>query len=291
MKRILITGKNSYIGNSLKKWISVNYSSEISVETISLRNEEWINSDFSNYDTIVHVAGIAHVPTTNKTIRKYYDVNVKLTNEVAKKAVNDKVKHFIFVSSMIVFGNGSKYKKYIDENSLPNPVDEYGESKLLAEKKLSEIAEKNEEFKLTIIRPPMVYGVNSKGNFSLILKYSNKINFFPLYPNCRSVIYIDNLSECISQIILRCHEGIIHPQNKDQISTSDLVKWINTFRGKKPILVTFLNKFINAGVNKSKILNKVFGNFAYTEKFSELPFDYQIVNSKESIKVIQRSEK
>lgn len=291
MKKILITGENSYIGNSLKNWIIKNHFNKVNVQTISLRNEEWINKDFSDFDAIVHVAGIAHVPVKKKTKNKYHEINVNLTNEVAKKAVKDNVKHFIFISSMIIFGNGSKEINYISEHTLPNPVDEYGESKLLAEEKLLLLSNQYEEFKLTIVRPPMVYGVNSKGNFPRILKFANNCCLFPLYNNSRSVIYVDNLSECISQIILRTYEGIIHPQNKDQIKTSDIVKWINLMNGKTPILFTFLNVIIKLGIDRNKTVQKVFGNFAYSNDLSNLPFNYQIVDTRESIKIIQESIK
>ena len=156
MKKILITGKNSYIGTSVEKWLLEN-PNEYAIETIDLRDGSWIHHDFSTYDVVYHVAGIAHVSSDPKLKEHYYKVNRDLTIEVATKAKNEDVSQFIFMSSIIVYGN---VKGLINHSTLPNPVDFYGDSKLQAEKGLKEI--ENEKFKVVILRPPMIYGKNSK---------------------------------------------------------------------------------------------------------------------------------
>ena len=65
MKKILITGKNSYVGKSFEKWLG-NYPDRYSIDSISLRNDSWKEKDFSEYDVVFHVAGIAHVSTDPK---------------------------------------------------------------------------------------------------------------------------------------------------------------------------------------------------------------------------------
>src|SRR5690606_4851767 len=129
MKKILITGKNSYVGNSFEKWLG-NYPGEYHVEQISLRNNSWKNEDYSKFDTILYVAGIAHVSTDPKMEELYYRVNRDLTIEVAKKAKEDGVKQFIFMSSIIVYGNATSDKKVIDSKTIPKPSNFYGKSKL-----------------------------------------------------------------------------------------------------------------------------------------------------------------
>ena len=162
MKKILVTGENSYIGTSFVDYMS-QYSEEYLVETISVRGNEWKEKDFSKYDVIYHVAGIAHQKETKENKQLYYDVNYTLTKEVAKKAKKEGVRQFIFLSSMSVYGisNGK-----ITKVSIPSPKSAYGDSKYKAEEYLIKI--ENQKFKISLVRPPMVYGKNSKGNYGTL---------------------------------------------------------------------------------------------------------------------------
>ena len=284
MKRVLITGQNSYVGNSFKQWINENHSSSIQVDSISVRDDSWNDIQFSTYDTVLHVAGIAHVPSNDNMKALYEEVNAKLPYKIAEKAKQEGVKQFIFMSSMIVFGNGDINNRLIDENTSPNPIDVYGESKLNAETLLSQLEDSH--FHLAIVRPPMVYGPNSKGNFPLLLKFSNKVPFFPAYSNERSMIFIDNLTECLAQIILTEFSGVVHPQNPQYMNTKDIIKWIRDCQNKQTFSVRFINPLITLGIKKSRTLQKIFGDFAYHQKLSKLPFEYQIVDSQESIRQV-----
>lgn len=284
MKRVLITGQNSYIGTSFKEWIEKKYATEISVEFITLRDEGWEKVSFSGYDAILHTAGIAHVPTKDNMKELYENINTLLPFKVAKKASDEGVKQFVFLSSMIVFGNGTGQRNLIDASTKPAPIDIYGESKLKAEKLLLELDDLN--FKIAIVRPPMVYGPQSKGNFPTLLKFAEKVGVFPSYSNFRSMIFIDNLSECLTQIILTEFHGIVHPQNPSHVNTSELITLIRQECGRKTIKTGIANHLIHYGVKKNKTFGKVFGNFAYALPLSELPFKYQIVDTKTSIKLI-----
>lgn len=284
MKRVLITGQSSYIGNSFKQWISEKYSSSIQVDSISVRDDSWRNIQFSTYDTVIHVAGIAHVPSNDNMKILYEEVNTKLPYKIAEKAKQDGIKQFIFMSSMIVFGNGDINNRLIDEHTSPKPIDVYGESKLNAEKLLNQL--KDSDFHLAIVRTPMVYGPNSKGNFPLLLKYANKVPFFPTYSNERSMIFIDNLTECLTQIILTDFSGVAHPQNPQYMNTKDIIRWIRDCQNKQTLSIRFINPLIKLGIKKSRTLQKIFGDFAYDQKLSQLPFEYQIVDSRESIRQV-----
>ena len=92
------------------------------------------------------MAGIAHVSTEPKMKDLYYKVNRDLTIEVAKKAKTEGVKQFIFLSSMIVYGDIVKKNRIIDKNTIPKPKNYYGKSKLEAEKGIKPLA--NEDFKV-----------------------------------------------------------------------------------------------------------------------------------------------
>ena len=159
MKRVLITGANSYIGTSFENWILEN-NRNIEIDTIDMKDESWRQLDFSSYDSIFHVAGIAHadvgkVTEEQKTL--YYKVNYNLAVECAKKAKREGVRQFIYMSSIIVYGEsaGIGKVKIISRDTPLSPVNFYGDSKVKAEEAL--VGLEDENFKVVILRPPMIY--------------------------------------------------------------------------------------------------------------------------------------
>lgn len=156
MKKILIAGAGSYIGVSFKNYMN-QYKNDYIVDTLDLKSKSWRKKNFSDYDVIFHVAGIAHIKETKENTELYYKVNKDLTIEVAKKAKKDKVKQFIFLSSMSVYG---LEVGTITSETLPNPNTNYGKSKLMAEEALNKLSD--DSFKVVILRPPMVYGEGCK---------------------------------------------------------------------------------------------------------------------------------
>jgi UDP-glucose 4-epimerase len=197
MKKILITGANSYIGTSLEKWLE-RYPDRYSIDTVDMRSDEWKEKDFSKHDVVFHVAGIAHVSSDPKMEDLYYKVNRDLTIETAKKAKIEGVKQFIFMSSIIVYGDSSNInrKKVIDKNTVPLPSNFYGNSKLQAEDGIRPL--ESDDFKVVILRPPMIYGKGSKGNYPKLAKMAQKLPVFPDIDNKRSMLHVDNLCEFIS---------------------------------------------------------------------------------------------
>ncbi|MBA4310818.1 MAG: NAD-dependent epimerase, partial [Chlorobiaceae bacterium] len=129
MKKLLITGANSYVGNAFKQWVEARYTDLIQVETVGMRNGEWKDYSFEGYDAILHAAGIAHVSTDKSMEDLYYRVNTDLTAEVAMKAKKSGVKQFIFLSSMIVYGDATN-ARLITSDTIPKPTNFYGDSKL-----------------------------------------------------------------------------------------------------------------------------------------------------------------
>src|SRR5699024_7629467 len=167
------------------------------------------------------VAGIAHNSSNPKLEDKYYQVNRDLTIEVAKKAKEDGAKQFIFMSSIIVYGTKNEF---IDSNTKPEPDNFYGDSKLQAEEGILPLQDNS--FNVAIIRPPMIYGKNSKGNYPLLSKFAQKSPIFPDYPNKRSMLHIDNLCEFLKLMIENEESGTFHPQNKELVQTSEMVQLI-----------------------------------------------------------------
>ena len=167
-KKVLITGAGSYIGQSFINYAKKNYPDNFEIEELDLMETSWNNVSFSKYDIVYHVAGIAHADVgkvAEETKEKYYKVNTDLTVEVAKKAKEDGVREFIFMSSMIIYGESAPYgkKKVIDENTVPMPANFYGDSKLQADVAVRDLADNT--FKVIVLRPPMIYGKESKGNY------------------------------------------------------------------------------------------------------------------------------
>lgn len=281
MKKILITGKNSYVGNSFEKWVE-NYPEEYKIDKISLKDNSWKNHDFSGYDAVLHVAGIAHVSTDPNMEDLYYKVNRDLTIEVAKKTKNSGVKQFVFMSSIIVYGDGSKDSKIIDRDTIPTPSNFYGKSKLEAEEGIKLL--ESDEFKVAIIRPPMIYGKNSKGNYPKLSKVAQKLPLFPNMNNKRSMLHIDNLSEFLRLMIDNEESGLFFPQNKEYVITSEMVKLIAETHGKKIHLTKLFNPLLKLMSGRISTIDKVFGNLVYEKKLSEYKRrGYQTRNLKESI--------
>lgn len=238
MKRILITGANSYIGTSFEKYLS-QWTDRYTVDTVDMIGDSWKKKDFSNYDVIYHVAGIAHSDIGNATEEVkalYYKVNTDLTIETAAKAKAEGVKQFIFMSSAIVYGDSAPIgkTKIITKDTIPTPGNFYGDSKLKAEKGILPLGDSN--FKVVVLRPPMIYGKGSKGNYPLLAKYACKFPVFPDVENCRSMLYIENLLEFVRLIIENNESGIFFPQNEEYVKTSVLVKEIAKVHGKRVFL-------------------------------------------------------
>lgn len=280
-KKILIFGKGSYIGTKFEEYIKNN--KEIEVDVMDSMNEKWKNEDFSKYDVIYHVAGIAHVSADPKMESLYYKVNRDLPIEVAKKAKREHVKQFIFMSSMIIYGADGKIgeEKIIDKNTEKKPIDFYGKSKLEADEEIQKLSDKN--FKTVIVRTPMVYGPGCKGNFPKLKKLAKISLIFPDIENQRSMIYIDNLCEFLKIIIEKEDEGVFYPQNREYVSTKEIVKYLADEQGKKIHFVKFLNPLINLLSKKVNLINKVFGNKVYKKEISE-KFEYIIMENEESIR-------
>jgi len=289
MNKILITGKNSYIGTSVENWLK-KASQNFEVHTISLRDNSWKSHDLSQYDSIVHVAGIAHSDTGNaseETKQLYYQVNTHLTLELAEKAKAAGVKQFIFLSSMIVYGESASIgtEKTITKDTTPKPANFYGDSKLQADLGLEKLNDK--DFHVAIVRPPMIYGKGSKGNYPKLAKLAKVAPIFPDIQNVRSMLHIDNLCEFIKLLIEEQDSGVFHPQNKEYVTTSEMVQEIGKAYNKNIVLTKVFNPVLKLASRKVEILNKVFGNSAYAQELSEYKKDYRIRDFKETIKLTE----
>lgn len=276
MKRILITGADSYIGTSFEKWLSQpRFSGMYEVETVDMRGEEWRKRDFSGYDSIFHVAGIAHADVGKVSEEKkklYYEVNCDLAVETAGKAKREGVKQFIYMSSIIVYGEGTsvRKKRIITRETEPSPSNFYGDSKWKAEIKLKTLW--NENFNLVILRPPMIYGAGCKGNYQNLRKLALKLPIFPDFPNQRSVCAIGTLCEFVRTRFEIQDGGLFFPQNQQYVRTAEMIRKIAKKNGKNIHLIKGFNWMIYlAGYLPGKIgglINKAFGSLIYEKSIN-----------------------
>ena len=293
--KVLITGAGSYIGMSFADYCD-RYYPNIEIHTVDMVDGSWRKEKFGCYDSVFHVAGIAHADVeriSSSKRAKYYEVNTDLAVETAKKAKADGVKQFVFMSSMIIYGDSAPLgqSKKIDEYTDASPSNFYGDSKWQADKSIRELGD--ESFKVAVLRAPMVYGKNSKGNYQTLAKLSQKVPLFPKVSNNRSALYIENLCEFVGLLVLSGEGGIYFPQNQEYINTSELVRLINAVNGKKIWMSGILSPLVAViGKMPGKIgalANKAFGNSIYDQKISKYDgLDYQKVSLRESIERIER---
>lgn len=297
MKRVLITGANSYIGTSFDKYASEHYSSELSIDTVDMIDGTWRQKDFSSYDIVYHVAGIAHADVgkvSDEVKAKYYAINTDLAIETCRKAKAEGVKQFVFMSSAIVYGDSAPCgkSKRITKDTEPQPSNFYGDSKWQADKGVRELSDEN--FIVTVLRPPMIYGKGSKGNYPTLAKMAKKLPVFPDIQNERSMLYIENLCEFLCQVMIRGESGIFWPQNAEYIKTSDMVKMISEVSGHKIHVskgwnwVVVIARLIPG--KPRRLANKAFGNMSYDNTMSCNEFDYQIFDSKQSVYRTENNE-
>ena len=290
MKKILITGTNSYIGVSFDNYAREHYSSDLSIDMIDMIDGSWRKKDFSAYDVVYHVSGIAHadVDNVNEDVKtRYYAINTDLAIETAKKAKSEGVYQFVFMSSAIIYGDSAPFgkQKRITAEIQPQPANFYGDSKWQADKGVRELADEN--FLVTVLRPPMIYGKNSKGNYPILAKMARKLPIFPDVHNERSMLYIENLCEFLCQVIMRGYGGIFWPQNAEYSRTSELVKYIAEISNHKIHVSRIWNWVVGLAriiPGKSRRLaDKAFGNLSYDHEMSNYDFEYQIMSLKESV--------
>lgn len=291
-KKILITGANSYIGESVESYLN-RITGQYTVETVDMIDGSWRQKDFSPYDTVFHVAGIAHSDSGKISAEKerlYRSVNTDLAVETAKKAKEQGAGQFIFMSSAIVYGNSAPIgkQKMITKDTVPTPANCYGDSKLQAEHGILPLQDEN--FKVVVLRPPMIYGKQCKGNYTVMAKMAKKLPVFPKIQNSRSMLYIENLCEFVRLMIDNEEHGIFFPQNAEYSNTSEMVRMIAATHGKKIHLTRMFNWAFPLCRHFVGAIDKAFGNLTYDKELSEYKTEYRLFGLAESIERTERTE-
>ena len=291
MKKILITGANSYIGMSVERYLG-QWKDDYQVDTVDMIDGTWRQRSFAGYDTVYHVAGLAHSDTGNVSEERkafYYKINTDLTVETAQKAKADGVKQFIFMSSAIVYGESAPIgkSKVITRDTPLNPANFYGDSKVQAEKGILPL--NDESFKVVILRPPMIYGPGSKGNYPVLSKLARKLPVFPEVDNRRSMLYIENLAEFVRLMVKNEEQGVFWPQNGEYTNTTQLVKLIAKAHGKKLTVIPGLGWALKLLSHATGLVNKAFGSLCYDMELSAYSQDYRKVGLEESIIITEEN--
>ena len=282
MHKVLITGLHSFIGHSLTQHLS-RFPEGFHTSAISLRNPSWQSESFRGFATVFHAAGIAHDSTRSADKDSYFRVNSQLAFDTARKAKSDGANQFIFMSSSIVYGSSAPigHTKLITRNTPVNPATYYGESKVLAEEMLNSLNDDN--FRVCILRCPMIYGNSCKGNYRLLAKIALTLPVFPRVQNCRSMLYSENLAEFVRLIIQNHEHGIFWPQNSEYSNTSEMVKMIAESHNRRILLINGCELPLRLMAKFTGLVNKAFGSLAYDMSISEYPQNYRLYTLRESI--------
>ncbi|MGB6019589.1 MAG: NAD-dependent epimerase/dehydratase family protein, partial [Sulfurimonadaceae bacterium] len=226
--KLLLTGATGFIGSSFYS----NYHDKFEIETFSFQKD--LNTlSISNTDTLVHLSALVH-RMDGASEEAYNEVNLIKTVALAKKAKDAGVKQFIFMSSVKVYGEESDTP--YNETTPCHPKDPYGESKLEAENALLSL--ESEAFKITIVRTPVVYGEGVKANILKLIGLTDNYSYLPFggIANRRSMVYVENLTHLVAEIIVQKKEGVFLASDDHAVSTTHLIRSIAKALNKKIFL-------------------------------------------------------
>lgn len=274
---IVITGKNGYIANKLKEVFPL-------ASLVSLKKR----TDYSfleNQEVVIHTAALVH-QRRNLTEQEYMRVNYELTIQLALHAKKNGVKQFIFFSTMAVFGN---VKGEITQETQYEPTTPYGKSKLAAERKLLQL--EDAQFKVAIIRPPMVYGCGCPGNYQRLRKISLLTPIFPDVHNQRSMLFIGNLQQFMKALVQKQERGIYHPQDPQLINTTNLALEIAKINNRKIYASKLVAKLLRWLIGNRPIYEKVFGDLYYSQKILDNRLIYPQENLQQALVFTEMKEK
>ncbi len=280
--KVLIIGKNSYIGNHIDEWLS---KAGHQVTQLDVLTDVWKSYDYRPYDTIVHVAGIVHQPKCHDW-ELYKRVNTDMPIAIATMAKAQGVKQYVFFSTMGVYG--------LDKKLIPNLIykhspmladDMYGKSKLMAEEGLTKL--QDGIFGVAFVRPPSVYGKGCRGGY--ITGFTSVARKMPVIPKAyenvkQSFIYIDNLSELVRLIIEKRLHGAFCPQDEKAVSANELLEAIAKGVGKKYRDSKIFGLFVRL-FSFIPLVYKAYGGVEYAQSLSNIEgINYVVVPFEEGMR-------
>lgn len=258
---ILVTGGNGFIGRALIAFLEKRGTAARAVSRNPApgcipvgdmtRQFDWTDL-LHDIDVVIHLAGRAHVLKEEADpVEAFRSVNVDATLALARQAAAAGVRRFVFVSSIKASGGKTGTRQPFLADDMPKPVDEYGRSKLEAEKRLFQLGRET-GMEITVVRPPLVYGPGVPANFALMLKWagSGLPSVFGAVNNSRSLVYVENLCDLLARVAE-------HPQAAGQVflvsdgidlSTADLFSRLAKLQGKMPINLPIPVSFLSVAL-------------------------------------------
>jgi UDP-glucose 4-epimerase len=285
MKKLLITGSNGFVGS----YFINKYKNKYDIKTFSFLKDDINNLDGKDINVVFHLSALVH-QMGGASAEEYERINVTQTLELAKKAKENGVNHFVFMSTVKVYGEETSNK--YSETSYCNPEDEYGKSKLKAEKLLLKL--ENDTFKVSIIRTPIIYGYGVKANIKNLVNLINKISILPFrnIQNKRSMVYIGNLCHLVDEIITQQKNGIFLASDDEPLSTSKLIEEIAGNLDKKVYLIKipFFESFLK--VVKASFHKRLYGSLEVDNHITKEKLNLENPYSvKDGIRLMIKGEK
>jgi nucleoside-diphosphate-sugar epimerase len=284
MNNLLITGASGFIG----QYFIEKYTSIYNIKSFSFLRENFEALNLNNANTILHLSALVH-QMGGASVEEYERVNVTQTLALAHKAKESGVGHFVFMSSVKVYGEESD--SVYTEQTECHPQDEYGVSKLKAENELLKL--EDESFIVSIIRTPIVYGYGVKANIKNLVSLTRKVSFLPFggIKNRRSMVYIGNLCHLVDTIIKKQKSGIFLASDDKPLSTTKLIELIANELDKKiylmkvPFFEAFL-KFLKPSFHK-----RLYGSLEVNNTLTQEQLEYRnIYTTQEGIKYMIHGE-
>ena len=263
-KTLMITGASGFIGsNFIKK-----YGDIYNIVPVCLIENKPEDLDYTGVDTILHLAALVH-QMKGAPEEKYYEVNTELTRRLAVSAKKQGVKHFVFYSTVAVWGTHGYFEhdKVITLDTPLNPITPYAKSKYKAEELLDELKDKS--FKISVLRPPMVYGNNCPGNMRRLEKL---VDILPILPfgndeNRRTIVHVNKLLEETNTIIEYQKEGIFIPRDEKDVSIKEILEYIFKEKNKRRILIKLPKVAIKLLYKiKPRIIESLYGSLVFREE-------------------------
>ena len=293
MKKVLVTGASGFVGKALcSELVKLNFivsgtvrnldalSNNYNYECIPIGDinskTNWKNT-LEKVDCIIHCAGRTHKMSKNKDLDNFYLANSEGTKHLAEQAIEAGVKRLVFLSSVKVNGESTdkiNSKEIFTNNDSPRPQDAYSISKFQAEKALWKIASRT-GLEVVVVRLPLVYGEDVKGNLAQLIKIIKLGIPLPLrmVKNQRSMIGIDNLVD----LLICCinHPGangkcFLASDGKD-LSTVHLIKLIASSVEQRVCLFPvplFVLKFSGFIFGKQKEINRLVGSLRVDNSYT-----------------------
>lgn len=248
--RILVTGANGFVGkplcaellrrgHSVRAAVRAAGAPADNIEQVAVGSidgaTDW-SMALRGVDVVIHLAARVHVMSDNAAdpLAEFLKANLHGTENLARQAAQANVKRFVYVSSIKVNGEETCAGQKFSETDEPDPQDPYGISKWQAEQALHRIAQ-DTGLEIVIIRPPLVYGPEVKGNFAQMLKVLAREISLPLASvhNLRSLVYVENLVDAL--IVCATHPSAAGQTylvcDGEDVSTPDLLRQLATGMG------------------------------------------------------------